>query len=101
MTTTNLSDLLPALLCGLGCDARGCGFCLEIGQVDPTVDVIEADLEASRGSEGDQPGGRFRRHGLTALVVANVPLSASHAVSKGLLGHIQAFSDGFDGVHRP
>ncbi|MDP3351840.1 MAG: hypothetical protein Q8S92_22880 [Hydrogenophaga sp.] len=27
MTTANLSDLLPALLCGLGCDARGCGFC--------------------------------------------------------------------------
>lgn len=27
MTTANLSDLLPALLCGLGCDSRGCGFC--------------------------------------------------------------------------
>jgi hypothetical protein len=97
MKATSQSIDLDAL--PLGCDASGCGFCLDTRDLDAPIDVIEPNLKPTCRRESDQPGCSLGRHGLAAFVVPDVALRAPHAVRKGLLGHAQAFSDGFDGVH--
>jgi len=92
MTTANLLNALSPL-------RRGRGFCLELGEFDAPVDVIEADVHPASSRKGDQAGRSLGRDGLPALVVANVALGASHARRKGLLGDAKTLSDGFDRVH--
>lgn len=50
MTTTTLSDLLPTLPCGLGCDATGCGFCNHL-PAEEQVGVL--NLHGGRNASGD------------------------------------------------
>lgn len=96
MTTTNLSICSDALPCGLGCDAAGCGFCRD---VDPSVDVVEPDLEASTRRKVNHTSGNRGRDGLPALVMAHVALGAADTLGKGGLGEAEAVPDGLDCIH--
>lgn len=63
------------------------------------VDLFVSDLMADLMGERDKALGGVRGDGLPALVVADVSLGATHALSQSGLGQAEAVANGFDGVH--
>ena len=69
-------------------------------QLNVAVDVVigKDDAEIAR-SVGDQPSRHLRQQGLASFVVVNVALGTADAVTQGLLGDSEVFSDASKVVH--
>lgn len=85
-----------AHLAGLGLAAR----CRLLGRkFGRPVHMVVADPQTFLGCDLYQSLRDVRRDGLAALVVTNVSLCAPEGVCQGLLGQLEAFSDGSDRIH--
>lgn len=68
-------------------------------QFGGAVHVIESDDQSICSAEVDDLARHVGRQGLTALVVAHIPLSATDTVCQGLLRHVETFANGLEVVH--
>lgn len=69
------------------------------GQWRRAVNVVKADAKTSRFGSGDKTSSHLRREGLTAFVVADVPLGTTKVISHRLLRDTEALSDWLQVVH--
>lgn len=61
--------------------------------------VIGKDQAEIACGVGDEPSRHLRQQGLAAFVVVNVALGTADAVTQGLLGDSEVFSDASEVVH--
>lgn len=82
------------------------GLCLQLllgnlRQRRIAVHMVKRDGQTVFLGELDQQARTVWRKLLSALVVADISLRAIDPIGKGLLGHAEAFTDGFEVVHGP
>lgn len=68
-------------------------------QLGGAIHMIEGDVQALGRAEVNNLACHVGRQGLTALVVADVSLSATDAIGHRLLCDAETFSDGLEVVH--
>lgn len=96
MTTTNLSDFLPAL-CGLGCDARGCGFCATTLPDEPLSCGPISERQVVQGQAALRKRHEHVGHAQLDLFVGVGNLVAVAPACPSLLGKGFALGDGESG----
>lgn len=68
-------------------------------QFGRAVHMVKSDDQAICSAEVDDLARHVGRQGLTAFVVAHIPLSATDTVCQGLLRHVETFANGLEVVH--
>lgn len=77
-------------------------ICVMSGSLDlggGSVDVFVGDFVAKRAGKSNQALRCIRGHGLPALVVTDIALSAADSLPEFLLCQAKPLADGFDGAH--